>query len=248
MKAMQTKMDAVADELSNVNTYGYKRKGISFQELLINQIHDNEVLLSPNVVPSGINAGSKSGLGSIDFTQGGIQPSSGTFHLAIEGQGFFGVQDENNNLYLTRNGGFHINEDNSITDDNGNYLSLDLLLPTEEWDVGDIIIKGNGDIINQLDGEDILLGRVILYNPAVLDSLTSLGEGRYLPSPNVELYSSLNQEEGFGNIIQYALEGSNVEIVKSMADMITTQRAYSINARAIQTTDDIMDMINNIKR
>lgn len=248
LKSMQYKMDAVADELANANTYGYKRKDISFQELLINQISDNEVLLSENAAPAGINAGTRSSVGSIDFSQGSIQPSSGTFDLAIGGEGFFGVRDENNNLMLTRNGGFHLNEDMSISDDNGNFLDIDVVVAMEEWNMEDISIKPNGDIVNPSDEEDILLGRVILYNPSVLDSLIPLGEGNYLPSENTELYNSLNQEDGFGNVIQYALEGSNVEVSKSMTDMITTQRAYSLNGRAIQTTDSIMDMINNIKR
>lgn len=244
---MQVKMDGVADDLANVNTHGYKKKDISFQELLSNELHANEVLLSENVLPASINAGSKSGVGSINFSQGRIQPSHGKFHLAIEGQGFFGVEDENNNLFLTRNGGFHLNEDLTITDDNGHFLNLDLIVAMDEWE-DNLVINPDGYIVGQIEGEDMILGRVVLYNPAVLDSLVALGEGRYLASPDVELYSSLDSQEGFGNIIQYALEGSNVEIVRSMADMITTQRAYSLNARAVQTTEDIMEMINNIKR
>lgn len=249
MKAMQNKMDSIADELSNANTHGYKKKNISFQELLINQVYDNEVLLSENATNIGMNAGSRSGVSSIDFTQGRIQPSSREFDLAIEGQGFFGVVDNEGNLMLTRNGNFHLDGNGNIVDSSGNYLDLDIIVPVDQWGDGEVTIRGNGEIMGEVEGgEDILLARIAMYNPEVLNSLIPLGEGRYLPSPEIGLNNSLDSIEGFGNIIQYALEDSNVEITNSMIDMIMTQRAYSLNGKGIETTDDIMDMINNIKR
>ena len=98
------------------------------------------------------------------------------------------------------------------------------------------------------DEEAEILGKIILYNPGVMDSLTPMGENRYMPSDNVQLFNSIDNTGEFGDIIQFAIEGSNVDITKTMADMITTQRAYSLNSRAIQTTDDIMQMINGIKQ
>ena len=83
--------------------------------------------------------------------------------------------------------------------------------------------------------------------PEILDSLTSIGEGKFLPSQNVTLRNSLDSDEGFGDIAQYSLENSNVDVTRSMAEMITAQRAYSLNSKSIQTTDDIISIINNIK-
>lgn len=248
LKAIQNKIDGLADNLSNLETHGYKEREVVFEELLTNEIYDSDVLKSGTINHSRINAGTKSKVGTIDFQQGTILPSTGDFHMAIEGQGFFGVYDRNGNLILTRNGGFHINEDNSISDDNGNMLSLNLYLPLEDWGKGEIAIANNGEIRSILDGESQILGQVILYSPQVLDSLTSLGEGGYLPSPDLPLYNSLDHDIAFGTIIQYALEGSNVELSKTMSDLIIAQRAYSFNAKSLQNTDDIMSMINNIKR
>lgn len=231
LKSMQFKMDAVANDLSNVNTYGYKSKEISFQELLNNQT---------------INAGSKASVGKINFEQGNLIESPFDYNMAIEGMGFFGVLDENENLMLTRNGGFHINEDNTISDDNGYPLVVEYYESADQWS-GKVNISNSGEI-RTTDNESVLLGKVVLFQPENLDSLTSLGEGRYLPSENVELYDSINQGELFGSIVQFRLESSNVDIIDSMADMISTQRAYSLSAKAIQTTDDIMGMINSIKR
>lgn len=248
LKSMQTKMDAVSDELSNSNTYGYKKKEISFRELLTNETYENEVLTSDNVNAANINMGSKSGIGSINFQQGSIIQSPRELDIAIAGKGFFGVRDENDNLMLTRNGSLNIDRDNMLSDDNGYPIDIEYYVPIEEWNNNTLNIASNGEITQASDEETIILGKIILYNPEVMDSLTTLGENRYMPSENVQLFNSIEHDEEFGDIVQYALEGSNVDITKTMADMITTQRAYSLNSRAIQTTDDIMSMINGIKQ
>ena len=248
LKSMQTKMDAVADELANSNTNGYKKKEISFRELLTNETFDNEVIMSPNVNSANINMGSRSDIGTINFQQGTIIPSSRQFDMAISGNGFFGVRDENENLMLTRNGSFHIDNNQMISDANGYPLDIELIVGIEEWDFQNLNINASGEISKVSQEETVVLGNVVLYTPEVLNSLTSLGENRYMPSANVQLFNSIDHNEEFGDIIQYALEGSNVDITKTMADMITTQRAYSLNSRAIQTTDDIMSMINGIKQ
>lgn len=248
LKSMQTKMDAVADELANSNTNGYKKKEISFRELLTNESYDNEVIMSPNVNGANINMGSRSDIGTINFQQGTIIQSLSQFHMAISGKGFFGVRDENDNLMLTRNGSFNIDKDQMISDNNGYPLDIDTYIPMEEWDYKNLSVNAYGEISNIGQEETEILGQIILYKPQVMDSLTPLGENRYMPSQNVQLFNSIEHSEEFGEIIQYALEGSNVDITKTMADMITTQRAYSLNSRAIQTTDDIMSMINGIKQ
>src|SRR5690625_1712621 len=247
LRAIETKVDSLADNLSNIETYGYKAKDVTFQELLTNQVHNNDVLLSGNVNHSRINAGSKSSLTGINFQQGNITPSTGDFHLAIEGDGFFGVYDRDGNLMLTRNGGFHINADKTITDDNGNPLSMELYVPFDQWEVSQVKISNNGLITTNINGEPIELGRVILYRSEVLDSLAPLGEGRYMPAANLPLYNSL-ESDNFGQIIQHALEASNVELAKSMTELIIAQRAYSFNAKSLENTDEIMSLINNIKR
>lgn len=232
LKSSQYKMDAVADNLANVNTNGYKSKEVSFQELLNNE---------------DINAGSKSGVGKINFQQGNFVESPFDYHMAINGNGFFGVYDEEDNLMLTRNGGFHVNANGTISDDNGYPLVVEYLEPLEEWGNDRINIAPNGDIVSVND-ETVVLGKIVLYYPENLDSLISLGEGRYLPSGEVPLYDSIENEEMFGSIEQHFLEASNADVTKSFVDMITTQRSYSLSAKAVQTTDEMMNIINGIKR
>lgn len=228
---MQFKIEGVADNLANADTEGYKRKEISFQELLNND---------------EINAGSKTSVGKTNFKQGNLIESPFSYHMAIEGRGFFGVLDENNNLMLTRNGGFHINSDRSITDESGFPLVVDYYIPSDEWNEDIVSISSNGEIIDP--DNSTVLGKIVLFYPENMDSLVSLGEGRYMPGEDLLLYNSLADEEGFGNIRQYFLESSNVDMLNSITELITTQRAYSLNAKAVQTTDDLMSMINHIKR
>lgn len=247
LNAVQRKMDGISDDIANVNTHGYKRKEISFQELLTNEIHENDVLRSDNANNRNINMGVKSNPAGVNFEQGTIVPSTGEFHMAIEGQGFFGVLDGEGNLSLTRNGGFHFNPDGSITNDDGYYLNMVYDVDPENWEDKEVSITMDGVILQGTEDGPMELGRIILYNPEVLDSLIPLGEGRYLPDENVMLYNSIENEEGFGDIRQYALESSNVNLAKSLVEMITSQRAYSLSLKTIQTTDDIMSIINNIK-
>ena len=242
LHSVQRKMDAISDDIANVNTYGYKRKDISFQELLTNRIYKNDVLLSDSANNKNISMGVKSSLANVNFEQGVIVESTGEFDMAIEGQGFFGVLDEEGNFFLTRNGSYHLNPDGSITNDDGYYLNLNYHIAPENWENG-----AHGNIIKNTEDGPINLGRIILYNTSVLDSLIPLGEGRYLPNENVDLYNSVDYKEGFGDIRQYALETSNVDLTKSLTDMITAQKSYSLSLKAVQTTDDIMSIINNIK-
>jgi flagellar basal-body rod protein FlgG len=236
LKAIQNKMDAISDDLANINTTGYKRKEISFQELVHNTIEGTGF---------SINAGSKSSINTINFKQGTVSNSPNMMDMAIEGDGFFGIRDANGNLYLSRNGSFKIDGGSNIVDGNGYFLEVSLNMPIEQW--GKVDINAKGEIFTDVDGEYQSVGRIILYMPEILDSLTSIGEGKFLPSQNVTLRNSLDSDEGFGDIAQYSLENSNVDVTRSMAEMITAQRAYSLNSKSIQTTDDIISIINNIK-
>lgn len=245
MKAHQTKMDGVAHDLANVNTYGYKKKEVNFEELRLREV-EGDVLKSDKVGDLALNMGVKSGLTKTSFNQGTIIASDKKFDMAITGEGFFGVRDRNNNLLLTRNGGFQQNADGSISDDLGNRLEMELYQPFGNW-TGQVTISKTGQVRNLEDGQNRLLGRVLLYKPDNPHNLIPLGEGKYVLKAGANLENSLTGG-GFGDINQHFLEGSNAEIADGMVDMIRTQRAYSMNAKALQTTDDMMTMINGIKR
>lgn len=249
MKTSQHVMDNVADQIANSSTDGYKKKQVSFSELLRNEIGRNEVEITETGAGSSISAGSKAIFSKTDFRQGAVIPSPGSLHLAVEGRGFFGVVSQEGDLMLTRNGAFHQNADGSVTDDAGNLLSMELSVPLQDWpESAAVRISQEGVATGRnAQGETVELGRVILYVPGNSDELVSIGEGRYLQPGNLALYnSSDNPERGFGGIRQNALENSNVDTIQSMTDMIVTQRSYQMNAKSVTTADDMLEVINTI--
>lgn len=231
LKANQFKMDGLADELANVTTEGYKKRKISFGELLLNE---------------DINTGTKSGTSKIDFSQGLLNQSQGTFNMGIDGQGFFGVRDNDGNLMLTRNGAFFADAENNIRNASGDYLQVDYFTLMDEWEGKEVIISEDGYIQGGSDSEP--LGRVMLYMPQNLASLTPLSENRFKVQAEETLIELSEDPEIFGTIRQNYIEGSNADMTRAMTEMIQTQRAYSLNASTVQSTDDLMRLINEIKR
>ncbi len=249
MKTAQNVMDNVADQVANTSTNGYKKKQVDFTSLLMNKIGDTQVELSANAKEAGISIGSKAGISKTDFRQGGITPSEGNFHMALEGKGFFGVTTKDGELLLTRNGGFHMNADSSITDDSGNLLGMETYLPQDQWPEGSTLNISEEGVITGLDQENqtVALGRVIVYSPENNDELISVGEGKYAQPNGLALYNSIdNPERTYGDIRHKALENSNADALQSMTDMLTTQRAYQANARSVTTADTMLDVINQI--
>ncbi|MGB4589234.1 MAG: flagellar hook-basal body protein [Clostridiaceae bacterium] len=249
MKTAQNVMDNVADQIANASTSGYKKKQVDFTSLLMNKIGDTQVKLSVNAKDAGINIGSKAILSKTDFRQGGLATSEGDFHMALEGKGFFGVATKEGELLLTRNGGFHMNADFSITDDGGNLLSMETYLPQNQWPDGSKLnINEEGYITTVDDDNQIVgLGRVIVYSPENNDELVSLGEGKYAQPNGLALYNSIDNPGKINGLIRHNyIENSNVDTLQSMTDMLTTQRAYQASARSVTTADTMLDVINQI--
>jgi len=248
MRSSQYVMDNVADQLANNASVGYKGRVVRFNELLLNEVNDRHVVLSENAQDTAINAGSKATVSKTNFTQGVITPSEGAMHLAIEGRGFFGVTGPEGELMLSRNGEFHINEDKSISDRNGNPIAMDLNVPYQEWPDGDAIsVNSQGQVFGtQEDGNSVQLGTIQLYVPENTENLMSLGELYYAQQAGLPLYNAQDNPELFGQVLQGYTEESNVDSAQAMVDMIVTQRAYQANARSVSTADEMLHTINTI--
>lgn len=230
LNANQHKMDLVSDDIANVNTIGYKSKQMSFRELLNTE---------------NISAGTASLVSKLSYNQGAFIESQNPYNLAIEGEGFFGIS-KNGEIMLTRNGGFTLGADNNIVDAEGNTLMIDYTINPNDWADEPISIDEEGYLYQNIEGENTFLGRIVLYYPDNLDSLIPMDGGKYLS--NGEILSSTDSDFEFGNIKQYYLEQSNVDLIKSLTDMIITQRAYSMSSKVVETADEIYNMSNNLKR
>lgn len=230
LNANQRKMDSIADEISNVNTIGFKKKEISFRELLNTE---------------NISAGTTGLVSKVNYKQGTFIESQSPFNMAIEGDGFFGTM-RNDQIMLTRDGGFALDNENNVVDKDGNKLIIDYVVNPEEWTNENITVDEEGNIYQNNDGKSTLLGKIVLFFPQNIDSLTPIDSGKYIS--NGEVYSSREENYDFGNIKQYFLEQSNVDLTNSLTDMLITQRAYSMSSKIVETADEIYNMTNNLKR
>lgn len=241
IKAFQKSLDAIAHDTANVSTTGYKAKTTSFRELMGTRMVKEPVQLSNQAEGKQISGGTKSEVTGIDFSQGSFISTGGKFDLAIGGESFFQVTGRNGEKYLTRDGVFQLNTDKTLTNKNGETIMMDSYVPASKRPEGDWIIQKNGSVFIQNGQEQTLIGKIPLFVPNQPMSLSPVGENLYQAEGGISRYTEGVIQQGF-------LESSNVDLAKTLTDMMTTQRAYSLNLRAAQSTDEIASITNAINQ
>ncbi|MGI6227272.1 MAG: flagellar basal-body rod protein FlgG [Peptococcales bacterium] len=248
LRSQQTLLDNIANNLANVNTTGYKKSRVNFQDLLYQRL---TTATREKPVQVEMGTGVRVSSTQVDFQQGILQETGNYLDLAIEGTGFFKVQLPNGAYGYTRNGAFSLDSENYIINSDGYRLlddgnsPIDLPPDAKEMQVEDGVIYALFD--GDADPQSIAtIGLARFNNP---NGLEKVGGSIYLPtSASGEAIDGVAGEEGFGMIRQYFLENSNVNIVEEMVQMITAQRAYEINTKTIQASDEILQMTNNLRR
>lgn len=252
MTALQTRIDVIANNLANVNTTGYKRVRTSFEDLLYQQLRQpGFAAVEGTRLPTGIQIGVGTKLVSTDkiFEQGPLEQTGRDLDVAIEGDGFFAVSIPGGRIAYTRAGNFMRDEVGNILTANGYRLLPTMTIPANVTTISispDGLVQGH-DPANP--GAPVSIGQILLRrfpNPA---GLLSIGDNLYQETP-----ASGTPEEGipgtgaFGILHHKFLESSNVQVVRELVDMITTQRAFEINGKSIQTADEMLQTANNIRR
>lgn len=251
MQAQTANIDVIANNLANVNTAGFKRSRAEFQDLLYETLRPPGVgSAGSNQMPAGIQIGHGTRLVSTHkaFIQGNFQNTQNDMDMAIEGQGFFQIIQPNGEVAYTRAGNFKIDSEGRIVSPDGFLLDPEITIPTDSLAV---TISTTGTISVLQPGQNtpsdvgtLQLSRFI--NPAGLENI---GRNMYLQTNSSgEPVVGAPGEDGFGTVAQGYLEMSNVSVVDEMVNMITAQRAYEINSKAIQTADDMLQAANNLKR
>lgn len=239
LNAYQREMDVVSNNLANVDTLGYKDKRTTFQELLNNGTNTNEVGLSQNAGNVAINAGLNVQQVNENLSQGAFKSTAGTYDLAIDGEGYFGVRDGANNLYLTRDGSFRRDADGNLVTSKGMKVEVQSNVPSSQWPKdGEVSISTSGYV----SIGNVRVGRILLFHPQNSIDMNDIGNNLYRCDGN--LISSANTNAGFGQINQGMVELSNVDVADTMSKMIITQRAYQMNSKALQSTDEMLQTIN----
>lgn len=252
MQAMETKLDVVANNLANINTTSFKKGRANFEDLFYR--HYQMPGASDGQLRTG--TGTSVGLGTrvssvqTDFKQGAFQLTGNALDVAIEGQGFFQVQDVDGNFLYTRSGNFSVNADGQLVLGSataGRVLQPPTTIPS---DATNISIQYDGQVMVTQPGQAaaavVQLQIATFINP---EGLLKHGENLFQETEA----SGPNQlgnpgDTGRGLLKQNALEASNVEPVQELIDLITTQRAFELNSQAVQAGDEVMSLIANLRR
>lgn len=248
LDAQQTRMTVTSNNLANVNTTGFKRGRASFEDLLYQNVRQPGGASSQQTeLPSGLTTGTGVRVVSTqkNFTQGNLLQTGNALDVAINGRGFFEVLLPDGSTAYTRDGSFQINAQGEMVTASGYTLQPGIQIPEGAQTVS---IGNDGTVSVQLagQGQPIQIGNINItdfINPA---GLQAKGENLFVetgasgpPQPSTP---GLN---GLGLLQQGALESSNVNVVEELVNMIETQRAYEMNAKAISTTDGMLAYLNN---
>jgi flagellar basal-body rod protein FlgG len=251
MTGQQFLIDTIANNLANVNTNGFKKVRVDFQDLLYQTIKPAGSSTDQNTrVPSGIQVGHGTRVADTQriFSQGNLRLTENPLDLVIEGDGFFRVQLADGSDVYSRDGSFTLDENGQIVTSDGYLLQPALTIPEDATDVsvgkdGTVSVKIAGNTDTQEVGQILLTDFI---NPA---GLKAVGQNLFTETtasgPPIE---STPGQDGLGQISNGYLESSNVSVVEEMVQLIIGQRAYEINSKVVQTCDEMLQTANNIRR
>ncbi|MFO7718734.1 MAG: flagellar basal-body rod protein FlgG [Thermodesulfobacteriota bacterium] len=251
MEAQQTIVDVIANNLANVNTTGFKKSRVDFQDLLYQDARNvGSAVTADNDVPTGTQVGSGVRTAAVYkiYTMGSIGAGArGELDVAIEGDGFFQISLPDGTTAYTRAGAFKKDGDGQIVTSDGYPLEPGMVVPENTTDIS---IGADGTVEAIIDGDTANpneLGTIELVrfsNPA---GLKSIGNNLHKETTTSGApIAGIPSEDGMGALRQKALEDSNVSTMQEMTNMISAQRAYEINSKAIKTTDEMLQMTNQL--
>lgn len=254
MKAQQLNIDTISNNLANVNTTSYKVKRMEFKDLFYANIKRSNITQDGGrPVNLEVGHGVMPVATKSDFRTSSFMETQAPFDFAINGKGFFTVEMPNGELRYTRDGSFKLSVDGDeaslVTSDGYYVLSEDDDLITFESELDNVTVDEMGYIYAQdEDGEAVELGRFMISNFMNPEGLRSEGQNLYSETQASGEAMLLEAEEMDTKIVQGYLEASNVQVVDEMVKMISAQRAYEINSKTISTSDEMMQLTNNLKR
>lgn len=251
MVSQQMNLDIIANNLANVNTAGFKGQRAEFQDLMYQTYRASGASTQGEArLPQSaqIGLGSRFSASATLFTTGSMSNTGNVLDIAINGDGFFQVQLPDGTTAYTRDGSFKTDSNGLMVTSDGYPLVPNITIPTG---ARALTISGEGYISGILPGNNDPeeLGQIqtaMFTNPA---GLTRAGQNLFKGGgASGEAQVVTPGQEGSGTLLHMMLEGSNVQVVEEMVKMITAQRAYEINSKAIQTSDDMLSVLNNLKR
>ena len=248
MQSQQTNLDVIANNLANVSTTGYKKNKVEFQDLLYQTTRSAGAEQGAgNRLPTGLQVGHGSRLAATSkiFTTGELTQTGERLDVAVQGDGFFEVQMADGSRAFTRDGAWKTDAEGRLTTNDGLPLQGFQPIPPGTTDIsiapdGTVTTKGAG-------GQQTFRVQIARFvNPSGLESLGGNLYRESEASGTAELGNP--GENGFGSLRQGYLEMSNVKVVEEMVNLIVAQRAYEVNSKAVQASDEMMQISNNLRR
>ena len=260
MNAQQTNVDTIANNLANINTTGYKAESAEFKSLLYQNLQSKTTSANGanKPVSAQVGLGVRTASISSDFTQGSFLQSDNTFGFAINGKGFFAVSGVDGQTAYTRNGNFNISQGTDgltlctsegypVLDSTGSPIVFDSSMKSSN-----ITVNSDGafcypDASNNPAPIGISIGVYQFANPTGLDKMAASLFGE-TDASGVAINEANDTGVNKSTIKQSYLEGSNVQVATEMVNLITAQRAYELNSKAINASDEMLSQANNLKR
>lgn len=248
MEAMQTNLDNIANNLANVNTTGFKKSQAEFQDLFYQTLRaPGSTVSSDTQTPTGVQVGVGVKTASVHkvFQQGPAKVTNNPLDVMINGDGFFAVQKENGEIQYTRDGGFKVDGTGRVMTANGHLLTPPLTIPPN---VGKLNIAPTG-IVTAVspEGAQSQIGQIELVNFMNPSGLSAMGNNLYQVSDaSGAPTQGAPGSTGLGVLEQGSIEGSNVNIVGEMVNMIQAQRAYEMNSKVMQAADSMLQVSTSV--
>ena len=249
MHAEQAQIDTVANNLVNMNTMGFKKSRVNFATLMP-QAATGVDRIDPSSLSEGVmqGRGVASARQIADFSPGSLKQTQGEYDLAINGRGLFELQLPDGSFAYSRNGALHVDNDGYLVNADGYPLSAMIQIPS---DAEQVLINDDGRVLIKVKDSNQLVeaGYLSLSQFANAPGLTPIGDNLYLANDaSGSVIYSRPGENGAGLVAQGYLEGSNVQMIEELTNMMTAQRAYEANSRILQASDEILGIINNLRK
>jgi flagellar basal-body rod protein FlgG len=251
MEAQKLNIDVISNNLANVNTVGFKKSRADFQDLMYQTLRAAGGASAEGIqVPSGIEVGLGVKPVAVQkiFQQGDFTQTGNSLDMVIEGEGFFQVLLPDGTIAYSRAGAFKLDSDGRIVNSDGYPLEPAITVPS---DAKSITVGSDGRVTVQTAGSSTQteIGRIELARFINPGGLSSMGKNLFLTTlSSGDAITGNAGTESFGTLSQGYVELSNVNVVEEMVNMIVSQRAYEINSKAVQASDEMLQVTNNLRR
>lgn len=251
MLAQQRNVEVVSNNLANMNTTAFQRRRAEFHDLIYQDLRRVGTTSSDagTIVPTGVQLGLGVKLAAVYriHEQGNLSATDNTFDLAVQGKGFFQVTLPDGTTAYTRDGTFQLNATGQVVTSDGYTVQPGITIPSNAIDV---TINNSGQILVKVEGQVALSNVGQLQISTFLNDagLEAVGDNLYKETPaSGTATSSTPGSTGFGTILQGFLETSNVNAVEEISNLISAQRAYEMNSKVIQTSDEMMGTLTSLR-